>query len=78
MIISKYSKGFTRPIERDGEKTFEYYDNSRLDGLLKLEVSLDYVREYYEYRQDRWFSFIFLEFAIDASNNPIICNQIRL
>lgn len=53
MIISIYFIGFTRPIERDGEKTFEYYGNSRLDGLLKLEVAPDYVREYYEYREDR-------------------------
>lgn len=40
-------------MERDGEKMFEYYENSRLDGLLKLEVSTEYVREYFEYRQNR-------------------------
>lgn len=40
-------------MERDGEKIFEYYDNSRLDGLLKLEVEAEYVREFYEHRQNR-------------------------
>lgn len=49
--------GYVRSMERDGEKTFEYYDNSRLDGLLKLHLKLgatsDHVREYFEYRQDR-------------------------
>lgn len=49
-------------MERDGEKTFEYYDKSRLDGILKLEVGLEYVREYYEHRKDRY-SNIFIEFA---------------
>lgn len=46
--------GFTRSMERDGEKMFEYYDKMRLDGLLKLEVGPEYVREYYEYRQNRY------------------------
>lgn len=41
-------------MERDGEKMLEYYDKSRLDGLLKLEVGPEYVREYYEYRQNRY------------------------
>lgn len=45
--------GFTRSIERDGGKTLEYYEKSRLDGLLKLEVGTEYVREYYEYRSNR-------------------------
>lgn len=54
------STGFTRSIERDGEKVLEYYENSRLDGLLKLEVATNYVREYYEYRQDRFDSIQFI------------------
>lgn len=41
-------------MERDGEKMLEYYEKSRLDGLLKLEVGQEYVREYYEYRKDRY------------------------
>lgn len=41
-------------MDGDVEKTFEYYDNSRLDGLLKLEVATEYIREHFEYRQDRW------------------------
>lgn len=41
-------------MERDGEKMLEYYDKSRLDGLLKLEVGPEYVREYYEHRQNRY------------------------
>lgn len=45
--------GFKRSMERDGEKAFEYFENSRLDGLLKLEVGIEFVREYYEYRQNR-------------------------
>lgn len=45
---------FKRSTERDGEKTFEYYKNSRLDGLLKLEVAAEYIREHYEYRQNRY------------------------
>lgn len=56
-------------MERDGEKMLEYYDKSRLDGLLKLEVGPEYVREYYEYRQNRYIEsrlqftdkFIFIE-----------------
>lgn len=43
-------------MERDGEKMLEYYDKSRLDGLLKLEVGPEYVREYYEYRPNRYIS----------------------
>lgn len=46
--------GFTRSMERDGEKMLEYYDKSRLDGLLILEVGPEYMREYYEYRQNRY------------------------
>lgn len=55
LLFCRISKciGFTRSMERDGEKTLEYYDKSRLDGLLKLEVGAEYVREYYEYRQNR-------------------------
>lgn len=45
--------GFIRSTEKDGEKIFEYYENSRLDGLIKLQVEVDCVREYYEYRQNR-------------------------
>lgn len=40
-------------MEKDGEKIFVYYGNSRLDGLLKLEVAIDYIEEHYEYRKDR-------------------------
>lgn len=46
--------GFTRSMERDGEKMLEYYEKSRLDGLLKLEVGQEYVREYYEQRKNRY------------------------
>lgn len=37
-----------------GGKIFEFYENSRLDGLLKLEVAIDYINEHYEYRSDRY------------------------
>lgn len=59
MAIYLLHVGFTRSMERDGEKMLEYYDKSRLDGLLKLEVGPEYVREYYEYRQNRYLRFPF-------------------
>lgn len=53
VLIASPNVGFTRSMERDGEKMLEYFDKSRLDGLLKLEVGPEYVREHYEYRQNR-------------------------
>lgn len=41
-------------MERDGEKIFEYCENSRLDGLLKLQMTSDSIRETFEYREDRF------------------------
>lgn len=43
-----------RSMERDGEKIFEFCENSRLDGLLKLEMTSDSIRETFEYRKDRF------------------------
>lgn len=45
--------GIIRSMKRDGEKIFEYCENSRLDGLLKLEVTSASIRETFEYRKDR-------------------------
>lgn len=42
-----------RSMERDGKKIFEYFENSRMDGLLKLEMTSDSIRETFEYRKDR-------------------------
>lgn len=41
-------------MERDGEKMLEYYEKSRLDGLLKLEVGQEHVRESYEFQKNRY------------------------
>lgn len=45
--------GLIMSMEENGKKTFEFYEKSRLDGLLKLEVAIDYIKEYYEYRKYR-------------------------
>ncbi|XP_031633973.1 coiled-coil domain-containing protein lobo [Contarinia nasturtii] len=73
-IIENYANGrpdslrrFTRSMERDGEKMFEYYENSRLDGLILLEVAPNYVREHFEHRQDRFL--VYREFVTDAKGN---------
>lgn len=55
---------------------FEYYDKSRLDGLLKLEVDTEFVREHYEYRQNRWTSEKETE-KIYNSENQLPPNQIN-
>lgn len=35
------------------ERTFRFFDVSRLDGLMKLEVHPAYIKQYYNTRPDR-------------------------